>query len=269
MTMPWQRLRIGLSTRWGVSPVVHAEAFYFRGPYPMAGYTPPPDLVPLRTADGSFTLQSDLLSEQYHSRHGAVIESTHVYIKCGLAAVERPRIDVLEVGLGTGLNMLLTWIRCMEGKCMVAYTALEPFPLEREVLERLDHSADLAWPGLHGPFLDRLTAQAGEWSPEDGGMSFRWLCEDVREHTADNAYDVVYFDAFSPRVQPELWTVDVFRRMYTSLRPGGVLVTYCAKGEVRRSMQGAGFTVERLPGPPGKTHMLRATKRVVPEVSSV
>lgn len=225
-------------------------------------YVPPADLVPYRTADGSLTLRSVILGEQYHSKFGAVQESTHVFIKAGLEHAAREVVDVLEVGLGTGLNLLLTWIRCLEGKNRVRYTALEPFPLRVDQLEALGHCADLAWPGLHEPFIARMTDGHGEWHDAVGGLAFRLLPMHVAELDDENAYDIVYFDAFAPDVQMEMWTEDVFQRMYRALRPDGVLVTYCAKGMVRRVMTSAGFIVERLPGPPGKREMLRAMKLV-------
>ncbi|MBK7945091.1 MAG: tRNA (5-methylaminomethyl-2-thiouridine)(34)-methyltransferase MnmD [Flavobacteriales bacterium] len=214
--------------------------------------------VLVRTADGSRTLSWG--AEHYHSIHGAVQESTHVFIKAGLEHLGKPHVDVLEVGLGTGLNLLLTWIRCLEGKLTVAYHAFEPFPLEADQLNALAHCEDLAWPGLHEPFLDVMTSAADTWHEGMGGLRFKRSPTDVRRLDADQEFDVVYFDAFAPNHQPELWTVEVFERMHRALRPGGLLVTYCAKGDVRRAMISAGFAVERLPGPPGKREMLRAVK---------
>lgn len=219
-----------------------------------------PDPELFRTGDGSLTLRSSKLGEQYHSVHGAVQESTHVFIRMGLEHVGRPHMNVLEVGLGTGLNLLLTWIRCLEGKCTVDYTALEPYPVAAEHLVALEHCAELAWPGMHEPFIERMTAHREEgWEPL-GGLAFRKLPLHVQDLSTEATADVIYFDAFGPPTQPEMWTLDVFQRMHRALRPGGVLVTYCAKGEVRRTMQAAGFTVERLPGPPGKREMLRGAR---------
>jgi tRNA U34 5-methylaminomethyl-2-thiouridine-forming methyltransferase MnmC len=218
------------------------------------------DLAPQRTADGSLTLLNAALNEPYHSLHGAVQESTHVFIKAGLEHVGRPHVDVLEVGLGTGLNLLLTWIRCLEGKCTVNYMALEPFPVSEPLLTSLDHCSDLAWPGLHEPFIARMTVlQQEPWEPL-GGLRFQLLRQQVQQFHQEAVADVIYFDAFGPPTQPDMWTLDVFQRMFRALRPGGVLVTYCAKGEVRRTMQAAGFSVDRLQGPPGKREMLRATR---------
>jgi tRNA U34 5-methylaminomethyl-2-thiouridine-forming methyltransferase MnmC len=225
-------------------------------------------LVPVRTGDGSFTLRSERLGAFYHSMHGAVQESVHVFIQAGLAhwsrshpAADRP-VDVLEVGLGTGLNMLLTWIRCMEGKGAVRYTALEPDPLSREQLMELAYWDELAWPALKEPFLQMMTA-GDEVMLQREDFQFRSLRLPVLSFQAEAAFDVIYFDAFAPSAQPEMWTPEVFRSMYAALRPGGVLVTFCAKGEVRRTMQQAGFNVDRIQGPPGKRQMIRATRPAV------
>lgn len=223
-------------------------------------YRPPSDLQPERTRDGSLTLRSASHNAQYHSRHGAVQESTHVFIKAGLEAVGKDTVDVLEVGLGTGLNLLLTWIRCLEGKLQVRYTAMEPHPVSVDQLGTLRHCEDLAWPGLHEPFLERMQDRSGEWHKAMGGLTFRQLATSVQAFDEANAYDVIYFDAFEPLVQPELWTEEVFQRMHAALRPGGILVTYCAKGDVRRAMKAVGFKLDRLDGPPGKREMVRAVK---------
>lgn len=216
--------------------------------------------VPQRTADGSFTLLHPELGATYHSTHGAVQESMHVFVQAGLAEVDKDPVDLLEVGLGTGLNLLLTWIRCYEGKCRVNYTALEPHPVEAGTLEALGHADELAWPGLHAPFVERMVAPGEDWREEMGGLRFRRLATPVQDLAEVDAYDLVYFDAFAPGTQPELWTQPVMERMYAALRKGGILVTYCAKGDVRRALQAAGFAVERLPGPPGKREMMRARK---------
>lgn len=223
-----------------------------------------PDFAPYRTADGSFTLRSAQIDEHYHSVVGAVNESTHVFVQNGLehvlaTQVQRP-VKVLEVGLGTGLNLLLTWIRCLEGKCTVDYTALEPFPVSAKNLEELAYCNDLAWPGLHEPYMERMTTRIGEQWEASGGLAFQQLPVTALELRSPETFDLIYFDAFGPNTQPEMWTSEVFQRMFDALRTGGVLVTYCAKGEVRRTMQAVGFNVERLNGPPGKREMLRATR---------
>ncbi|MDQ3101030.1 MAG: tRNA (5-methylaminomethyl-2-thiouridine)(34)-methyltransferase MnmD [Bacteroidota bacterium] len=226
-----------------------------------------PDLLPYRTADGSYTLRSKEYDEGYHSVVGAINESTHVYIFSGLNKViqdfaikelQRP-IDLLEVGLGTGLNLLLTWIRCLEGKCKVNYTALEPFPLPHEKVIALAHWDDLAWPALKEPFMKMMFEQ-DKIHLVEGGLNFSMRRLPVQELEDRNAFDLVYFDAFAPNNQPEMWKAEVFDLVYRSMRTDGILVTYCAKGEVRRTLRSIGFQVERIQGPPGKREMIRARK---------
>lgn len=216
------------------------------------------DLEVHRTADGSHTLFNSALNESYHSMYGAVTESRHVFIQAGLLGIAKPRIDLLEVGLGTGLNMLLTWIEAERMGIAVHYTAIEPFPVSKEILEKLDHCALLGVDERREAFLAMMTA-----TPNDEAYQHHWFAFNPaggQLPIATTSYDLIYFDAFAPPVQPELWTAEVFTRMHDVLRPGGSLVTYCAKGSVRRTMQQVGFVVERLKGPPGKQHMLRATK---------
>lgn len=217
-----------------------------------------PLLQVVRTADGSNTLRDPSLDEPYHSLHGALQESWHVFIVNGLRAVDRQDVDVLEVGLGTGLNMLLTWLQVVEGKGRVRYTALEPHPLPRPLLQAVDHCVQCGVPTLTDAWLDAMTAAPGALTEGLGGFRFTWRQAGVEALTDTAAFDVVYFDAFAPRKQPGLWTADVFARLFRALRPGGVLVTYSAKGEVRRTLEAVGFRVEKLTGPPGKREMLRA-----------
>ncbi|MFT3885139.1 MAG: tRNA (5-methylaminomethyl-2-thiouridine)(34)-methyltransferase MnmD [Flavobacteriales bacterium] len=222
-------------------------------------YTPPPDFTLLRTADGSATLRSARLGEQYHSVHGAVQESRHVFLRHGLEAVAADPVDVLEVGLGTGLNMLLTWQAAEAGGRTVRYHALEPFPVPLEQLKDLGH-AEMLGADHSDAFLRTMTAVPEAWHVVSPWFHFRRSAMPVHDLQAEGIADVVYFDAFGPATQPEMWTLDVMQRMFRALWPGGLLVTYCAKGEVRRTLQAAGFVVERLPGPPGKREMLRAAR---------
>ncbi len=223
-------------------------------------YTPPPDLRPLRTNDGSLTLRSELLDEQYHSRHGAVQESQHVFIESGARALPDDPLRILEVGLGTGLNLLLTWIEAQRTGRAIRYTALEPFPLPVGILSAMDHPAALHRPELSPGFLAMMTAPEGTWTTPDPLLHMRRSGASVVDWCSDDRFDLVYFDAFGPRVQPGMWTMEVFSTVAAHMRPGGLLVTYCAKGDVRRAMQAAGLFVERLPGPPGKREMIRARR---------
>ncbi len=223
-------------------------------------YTPPSDLRPLRTDDGSYTLRSEQLDEQYHSRHGAVQESRHVFIAAGLHSMPAGPVRILEVGLGTGLNALLTYGESLATGRSVAYTALEPYPLAAAVLGEMDHSAVVGQESVARAFQGMMAGPAGAWHGVANGFRFRRLEVPVASFRSNELYDLVYFDAFGPRVQPELWTEDVFGGLAAMVRPGGRLVTYCAKGAVRRALIATGWQVERLPGPPGKREMLRATR---------
>lgn len=237
---------------------------YFR-PMPADAVAPdliPPatDFVPLTTADGSRTLHSDALGEHYHSRFGAVAESRHVFLANGFRACRQEPLDLLEVGLGTGLNLLLTWVEAEALERSVRYVALEPFSLHLHTVEALDHAGAIGQPGRQEGFLQMMGSTSGTLVRPSPGFSFLKHAGLVQQLTDEAAYDLVYFDAFAPRVQPGMWTVEVFRALYRAMRPGALLVTYCAKGEVKRAMRAAGLDTELLPGPPGKRQMLRAHK---------
>jgi tRNA U34 5-methylaminomethyl-2-thiouridine-forming methyltransferase MnmC len=212
------------------------------------------------TKDGSYTLRSPLHQQTYHSHHGAIEESLHVFVASGLLAVTSAAINVLEVGLGTGLNMLLTWREAERGAKRVHYTALEPFPLNEQLLVSLGHTAQIGWTQEETAFFAMMREPANTWHYPSPMFAFQWQRTTLGQWDRAGIFDLVYYDAFSPRVQPELWTEEAFGHAYRAIRPGGSLVTYCAKGSVRRAMAAAGFTVERLPGPPGKRHMLRAQR---------
>ncbi len=206
-----------------------------------------------QTADGSATLFVPGLDEHYHSVKGARTESVHVFIDMGLRACPVAAPRVLEVGFGTGLNALLTWDEAERARRPVFYTTLELYPL------RLDEALSLGYGG-------RLRAlHEAEWEREVLLSPCFTLCKRQADFTTlplpAGAFDVVYFDAFAPDKQPAMWTEERFAALFAALSPGGILATYCAKGEVRRRLQRAGFCVERLPGPPGgKREILRARK---------
>ncbi|MCM8610764.1 tRNA (5-methylaminomethyl-2-thiouridine)(34)-methyltransferase MnmD [Accumulibacter sp.] len=213
------------------------------------------------TEDGSHSLYLPALDEHYHSSHGALQESLHVFIGSGYGAaagLPRAPLRVLEVGFGTGLNALLTWARSRAGLLPVAYTALEPYKLDEHCVRRLNYPEQLSEAGARVAFETMHRCGWEGWQRIDDHFSLRKRRCRFSDFEPEGDFDLVYHDAFSPAVQPELWTRDVFAKLAGCMSPGAVLVTYCAKGEVRRHMRSVGLTVEKLPGPPGKREMTRA-----------
>lgn len=212
-----------------------------------------------QTKDGSATLYVPELNEHYHSIKGARTESQHIFIDMGLKASAAPCPHILEAGFGTGLNALLTLQEAERTGRPVRYTGIELYPLAWTEVEALHYSDDPRLRLLHeAPWEEEVCL-----TPTFRLLKLRrdltsWQADDERPPLR---CDVVYFDAFAPEKQPALWTPAVFRNLYRCLTPGGILITYCAKGAVRRLMQDIGFRMERLPGPPGgKREILRATK---------
>lgn len=213
-----------------------------------------------KTKDGSLTLYVPELDEHYHSIHGAVQESMHVFIRAGLGKAERNNINLYEVGFGTGLNALLTLISKKPGIC-INYYAVEKYPLHWNEVARLGYDRFLSLTKQDRD-LFRKMHEVG-WDERAliaATFSLHKIHGDLLSDSLTNNTDLIYFDAFAPEAQPELWSEGVFTKLFSRLNPGGLLVTYCAKGEVRRRMVRAGFLVERLAGPPGKREMLRAQK---------
>lgn len=218
----------------------------------------------IKTADGSATIYLPEWNEHYHSKHGAVQEALHVFVRTGLEhfleKYSPETVSILEIGFGTGLNALLTFFEAEKRKIKISYTGVEAYPVAAEELEALDYAAVI--PDEEAAAVFKKLHETS-WENRSEISPFFDLQKEKKffsEITATSKYDLIFFDAFGPRVQPELWSEAVFKNMYNTLRSGGVLVTYSAKGDVRRAMQATGFEVERLPGPPGKREMLRATK---------
>jgi tRNA U34 5-methylaminomethyl-2-thiouridine-forming methyltransferase MnmC len=210
------------------------------------------------TEDGSHTLYLPEMDEHYHSVHGAVQESRHVFISAGFEACQSQSPRIFEVGFGTGLNALLTAIEAEKSKRKVAYTSVELYPLLPEQAGRLNYGTMLDADSL---FADLHDAAWNEWYSISPWFDLKKVETDFSVmQMPENEYDLIYFDAFAPNKQEDLWKPEIFDRLFHSLKPGGVFVTYCAKGVVRRMLQSSGFLVERLPGPPGKHEMLRGKK---------
>ncbi len=217
------------------------------------------------TGDGSSTIHIPEWNEQYHSKHGALQEAIHVFINMGLLPVyareELSEISILEIGFGTGLNALVTYEEARNRSNTVNYTGVEAYPVAKDEVGKLNFSEIIKDP-LAVDFFNKI--HESEWGKEvEITKSFKLTKQQKFFQDIEDIelYDLVYFDAFGARVQPELWSVDIFKKMYNALKRNGILVTYAAKGSVRRAMLEVGFLVERLPGPPGKREMLRATKK--------
>lgn len=211
------------------------------------------------TGDGSHSLLNEALDETYHSRHGAVQESLHVFIEQGfnyLLNKQKPEsISILEVGFGTGLNALLTLTEAIKKELSVAYTSLETYPLSQEVWEHLNY------PDPYHLLKELHNAEWQKW--EEISTHFKLLKLEKSLQLVElqpEQFDLIYFDAFAPNKQPEMWELPMLDKVAKALKPGGVFITYCAKGQLKRDLKTLGMIVESLPGPPGKREMVRALK---------
>ena len=214
----------------------------------------------ITTGDGSKTIQIEDWDEQYHSKHGAVQEAYHVFIEHGLRLFKNESINLLEIGFGTGLNALITLLEAPRQQLSIDYVGVEAFPVSNQEVDALDYCQQLDANDQQEVFQKMHSSPWEETISITPDFSLLKQKKDFKEIDEENLFNLIYFDAFGARVQPELWTVEIFLKMYHALKRNGVLVTYAAKGSVRRAMQAVGFTVERLPGPPGKREMLRAIK---------
>ena len=213
----------------------------------------------LITEDGSHTLYVPEIDECYHSSHGAIQESRHIFIEAGLKMCFKNEINMLELGFGTGLNAFLALIEVEKVGKKIKYTALEKFPVEMEKINNLNFAHQIESNKIS---LFQFMHQS-EWNKEieiTPQFSLTKVECDFTSYNIESQYDIVFFDAFSPEKQAEMWTEKIFLKIYTHCNPGAILTTYCAKGIVRRALQNVGFEVERLAGPPGKREILRATK---------
>jgi tRNA U34 5-methylaminomethyl-2-thiouridine-forming methyltransferase MnmC len=209
------------------------------------------------TEDGSNSLYLPEFDETYHSRHGAIQESMHVFIENGLKSINKKNIKILEFGFGTGLNALMTLINSKEK--YIEYTGIEKFPLDITLLNQLNYAKSeeelVLFEKIHLADWNKKVVITDDFTLEQ-------IKSDFIRFQSDEKFDIIYFDAFAPRVQPELWTKEIFEKTFRLLSKEGILVTYCAKGSVKRTLKEVGFKVISLPGPPGKREMTKAVKNV-------
>lgn len=215
----------------------------------------------IKTSDGSSSLYLPEWDENYHSVHGAIQEAYHVFIKNGLDLfADGKEVHILEMGFGTGLNCMISFLESRRRGLTLDYVGLEAYPLDLETIMKLNHLEQLK-AEESADFYQKMLEAAWDCRSEivdNFFLSKRILMFENFEE--EQNFDLIYYDAFGARVQPELWNETMFKKMYAALKDNGILVTYAAKGSVRRAMQAVGFQVERLPGPPGKREMLRGRK---------
>jgi len=221
-------------------------------------------LIVKKTGDGSSTIHNTKLDENYHSTYGALQEAVHVFIENGLKKSIsdfniNKRLNILEVGFGTGLNCYLSLQYAISNKQNISYTGVESSPLELDVIHQLDYKLSKEEKVLFKKLHLSNWGDSVHISPY-----FKFFKQNIKfqNFVSKSKFDVIYFDAFGPRVENFLWHINIFNQCFQLLNNNGSFVTYCAKGQVRRDLISSGFEVERLPGPPGKREMLRAIKKI-------
>ena len=217
----------------------------------------------IKTEDGSSSIYNHELDETYHSTHGAIQESNHVFIDAGLQYLYNKRkgakeIKIFEVGFGTGLNALLTSCSSVSNSTSIYYTSIELFPLEQEVIGNLNYPNQID--GSEPIFKSVHESPWGTFEILKENFALRKIHASFLTYEPDELVDLIFFDAFSPNKQKELWTLESLKKCYEMLSIGGVFVTYSAKGQLKRDLKTLGFKVESIAGPPGKFEMVRATK---------
>ena len=213
----------------------------------------------LITQDGSSSLRRKDLQEGYHSTYGAIAESVHIFIEAGLRNVEKHSlINILEIGFGTGLNALLTCEFAIKEKQSIYYQTIEKYPLSQQIISQLNYGKLLS---LEEEFLKIHSVSWNENAEINNLFSIHKIDKPAENlNYKANFFDIIYFDAFAPQFEENLWQQEMFAKLYSSLKEGGLLVTYCCKGDVKRALKASGFQIEKLPGPKGKREILRAKK---------
>jgi len=211
------------------------------------------------TEDGSHTIYIPELNEHYHSTHGAIQEAIHIYINAGLKFTDRNPIRILEIGFGTGLNTYLSLVEAENSNRSIVYHSLERYPIEEEQLNVLNYP-DLIEFENRDLFKKLHETEWDQTCEISNNFSLKKISGDLKIIEFKDKYDLIFFDAFAPDIQPDLWTEAIFRKLYNCSNPNAILMTYCSKGIVKRALRASGFEVKRLAGPPGKHHILRASK---------
>lgn len=214
----------------------------------------------IQTLDGSTTIHIADWEECYHSKHGAIQEAQHVFIKNGLSLFQNQKIAILEIGFGTGLNAFITLLEAKKMQQTIDYVGVEAYPISADEVLNMNYVAELDAMKESAIFNKMHESDWGEKIVLNDGFVLTKRKQFFEEIDDVNKFDLIYFDAFGYRVQPELWSTAIFDKMYKSLKMNGVLVTYAARGIVKRNMIEVGFKVEKLEGPPGKREMFRARK---------
>jgi tRNA U34 5-methylaminomethyl-2-thiouridine-forming methyltransferase MnmC len=212
-----------------------------------------------KTADGSHTIYVPELDEHYHSVHGAIQESEFIFIGCGLNFSKKSPIRIFEAGFGTGLNALLTCIYASANEREILYTSIEKYPLSDDIIDSLNYK-DLSLKDCGKLFKQMHSCEWNIQRKITNHFTLLKINGDLITDDIPGIYDLIYFDAFGPDKQPEMWTDEIFRKISDMTERTGILVTYSVKGKVKRTLKKYGFDVNLLPGPPGKRQILRAVK---------
>lgn len=215
----------------------------------------------IQTQDGSTTILLPEWEESYHSKHGAIQEAFHVFIKNGLDLFKGKSVSILEIGFGTGLNTFITFLEAAKANQPIDYVGVEAYPLLLDEALQMNYVSQLDASNTSEIFkaIHEFAWEEKQFISDNFSLTKRkQFFQDI---TDIEQFDLIYFDAFGFRVQPELWSLEIFKKMFTALKPDGVLVTYACRSSIKRAMLDSGFVVEKLPGAPGKREMLRATKK--------